>query len=300
MKVFLAGGTGVLGRRAVPALVAAGHDVTALSRSPEKDELLRSLGATPVRVDLFDPVALKEAAGGHDAVVNLATSIPPATKAASPAAWAENDRIRREGARNLVDAALAAGSSVYVQESITFNYADGGDAWIDEDSPVEWGLQGAACADAEAAAARFADSGGRGVVLRFATFYGPDGHHMDDLRRLLARRVAPHVSPDGYISSIATEDAATAVAAALASAPSGTWNVGDDEPMVRRAWADAAAEAMGVKRPRFVLQVAKPVVKRRGEMLLRSQRVSNRRFKEATGWAPRYPSARDGFRAFLP
>ena len=296
MKLFVAGGTGVLGRRAVPLLVEAGHEVTALSRSAEKDELLRSLGATPVRVDLFDAPAVKDAVGGHDAVLNLATAIPTATKAASVGSWDETFRIRREASRNLVDAALAAGAGRYVQESITFNYADAGDAWIDEDSPIEWGTFGAACEEAEAQARRFTEGGGVGVVLRFGAFYGPDGHHMDDMAKVLRKRIAPDLSPEGYRSSIHTEDAATAVVAALA-VPAGIYNVVDDEPVDRRAWAEAFAASLGVKPPRFVAKLAKPLMGRKAEMLLRSQRVSNRRFKEASGWAPRYPSVREGFGA---
>lgn len=296
MKLFVAGGTGVLGRRAVHRLVEAGHEVTGLSRSAEKDELLRSLGARPARVDLFDAAAVKDAVAGREAVLNLATAIPPTTKAAKTAAWDETFRIRREGSRNLVDAALAAGAGRYVQESITFNYADAGDAWIDEGSPVEWGTYGAACEEAEAQARRFTESGGVGVVLRFGAFYGPDGHHMDDMAKALRKRIAPDMSPDGYRSSIHTEDAATAVVAAL-TVPAGIYNVVDDEPVDRREWAGAFASSLGVKPPRFVAKVAKPLVGRKVEMLMRSQRVSNRRFKEASGWAPRFPSVREGFRA---
>src|SRR5580765_982765 len=111
MRVFVAGATGVLGRRAIPALVAAGHAVTAVVRSPAKAALARSLGATPVEVSLFDPDALRAAVAGHDAVCNLATHIPPLTRAADPRAWDENNRIRTDGSRNLVDAALAAGAT---------------------------------------------------------------------------------------------------------------------------------------------------------------------------------------------
>src|SRR5437588_3795696 len=107
MKVFVAGATGVLGRRAVARLVEAGHDVTAVARGPEKAALVRGLGATPVEVDLFDADAVAAAVVGHDVVCNLATSIPPIRKAAMPSAWATNDRIRREASRNLVDGAMA-------------------------------------------------------------------------------------------------------------------------------------------------------------------------------------------------
>ena len=112
MRVFVAGATGVIGRRAVSALVAAGHDVTAVVRTPAKAELVRSLGATPVEVSIFDPAALRGAVAGHDAVCNLATHIPPLTRAAEPRSWDENNRIRTDGSRNLVDAALAAGATL--------------------------------------------------------------------------------------------------------------------------------------------------------------------------------------------
>src|SRR5712671_5269514 len=131
MRVFVAGATGVLGRRAVAALVAAGHDVTGVARSPAKADLVGALGATPVEVSLFDADALRTAVGGHDAVCNLATHIPPLARAADPRAWQENARIRSEGSRNLVDAAVAAHATVYVQESIAVLYGDHCDEWVD-------------------------------------------------------------------------------------------------------------------------------------------------------------------------
>src|SRR5438067_3703611 len=109
-KVFVVGATGVLGRRTVRDLVKAGHDVTAVARTPAKAEMLAGLGATPASVDVFDPAAVKEAIAGHDVVANLATHIPPMWKMMLPRAWDENDRIRREVSRNLVDAALATGA----------------------------------------------------------------------------------------------------------------------------------------------------------------------------------------------
>ena len=96
MRVFVAGATGVLGRRTVARLVAAGHQVTGVARSPEKDTLLESLGARPVRVDLFDADAVRAAVAGHDAVVNVTTKIPPVAQMARMSAWDENERIRRD------------------------------------------------------------------------------------------------------------------------------------------------------------------------------------------------------------
>src|SRR6476661_7349655 len=131
MRVFVAGATGVLGRRAVARLVAAGHQVTGIARSPEKAAQLETLGAAPVGVDLFDPDGLRVAVAGHDAVVNLATHIPPLRDMARLSTWAENERIRRDASGHLVDAAIAAGARVFVQESLAFMYGEHGAEWID-------------------------------------------------------------------------------------------------------------------------------------------------------------------------
>jgi uncharacterized protein YbjT (DUF2867 family) len=130
MKIFLAGGTGVVGTRALPALIAGGHDVTAVARTEEKAALVRSLGGEPVTVDLFDGGAVADAVVGHEVVVNLATSIPPLSKAARGGAWSTNDRLRREASNHLVDGALRGGAGRYVQESIAFPYVDHGDVFM--------------------------------------------------------------------------------------------------------------------------------------------------------------------------
>ena len=104
--VFVTGATGVLGRATIPHLLASGHVVQALSRSAANDAVIRALGAEPVRGDLFDPESLTRALAGADAVLHLATRIPPSSKMWRRSAWVENDRIRAEGAKNLVDGAL--------------------------------------------------------------------------------------------------------------------------------------------------------------------------------------------------
>ena len=292
MKVFVTGATGVVGTRAVPALVAAGHEVTAVARSAAKAELVRSLGATPTEVDLFDPDAVKQAVVGHDAVANLATKIPPLRQAAKGSAWEENDRIRREASRNLVDAALAAGASRFVQESIAFPYLDGGADWIDEDHPVDHVGVFAAAGAAEGQARRFTAEGGAGVVLRFAAFYAPDAAHTIAINRAARWRVNPFLGdPEGFLSSIHAEDAGTAVAAALA-APAGTFNVGDDEPLTRREAGAVLAEANGVRRLFVLPRALQAIGPSSAKQLATSLRVRNARFKEATGWAPAHRSIR--------
>jgi len=292
MKVFVTGATGVVGTRAVPALVAAGHEVTAVARGPEKAGLVRSMGAVPVIVDLFDPTAVKAAVDGHAAVVNLATNIPPMWKAARPKAWATNERLRREAAKHLADAALATGAGRYVQESICFPYLDQGDRWIAEDSPLDHVGAFTGAGVAEATTGRFTDAGGTGVVLRFAQFHGPGSGHVRTFNALLRRRVNPFVGPpDAFCSWIHADDAGTAVAAALALS-AGVYNVADDEPTTRAEAGRAAAEALGVKAPRILPKGMQAAMPASAKALTKSLRVSNAKLKGASDWRPTHPSIR--------
>ncbi|HYD08809.1 MAG TPA: NAD(P)-dependent oxidoreductase [Acidimicrobiales bacterium] len=294
MKCFVAGATGVLGRRAVRELVRAGHEVTGVARTEEKAALVRALGATPALLaDLFDASAVRAAVAGHDVVVNLATHVPEPSKAAMPGAWSEHERIRDEGARNLVDAANAAGATVYVQESLAFVYEDGGDRWLDESTPLVGGRVAGAVRAAEGHAERF---DGRWVVLRFGEFYSHDSSHTDASIRLARRGASMKIGKGGgYAPVIAADDAATAVVAAVDRAPSGVYNVCDDEPMTRKAMDAELARAVGARR----LLRASPMAGESGAIFRLSNRSSNARFKEATGWAPRFPSVREGYPAML-
>lgn len=292
MKVFVTGGTGVVGTRAVPALVAAGHEVTAVARTPEKAELVRSTGATPVTVDLFDAAAVKAAVEGHETVAHLATNIPPMTKAARMKSWVTNERLRTEASHHLVDAALATGATRYVQESICFPYRDQGDAWITEDSPLDHDGVFAGAAHAEAEAARFTAAGGTGVALRFAQLHGPGSHHVEVFNGLARRRINPFVgAPDAHTSFIHADDAGTAVAAAL-TLPAGIYNVADDEPLTREEAGRAIAEALGVKPPHALPAIARAASPKSAKALMKSLRISNARLKAASDWRPSHPSIR--------
>ena len=297
-KVFVAGATGVLGRRAVRLLVAAGYDVSAAVRSDPALELVRSLGARPVALELFDPVAVHAAVAGHDVVCNLATHIPAPGRMALPGAWAENDRIRTEVSRHLADAAVAHGCPRYLQESIAFLYADAGDRWIDESSPIEPVANLRSATVAEAHASRVTAAGGAGVVLRFAAFYGPDSDATVRMIAMARRRIAMAAGPSGYMSSVTTDDAAAAVVAALA-VPAGTYNVGDDEPVTRREFFDVLAGALGVAPPRMAPAGLAKLGGVKASVLTRSQRVANTTFVTASGWTPTSRSVRQGWPAVL-
>ena len=296
MRVFLAGATGVIGRRVLPLLLASGHDVTAVGRSPDKRAQLAALGATPADVELFDARAVRRVVAGHDVVINLATHIPKSSRAFLPRAWRENDRVRRVASTNLASAALLAGAERYIQESFAPIYPDRGDEWIDERTAPTPARYNAAVMDAEAAAARVSGEGATGVVLRFAYFYGPDSDFTLDTIKAVRRGIAPVLgSPEGYISSITHDDAAAAVVAAL-GAPAGTYNVVDDEPLRRREFIAALANALGAPTPRFLPEWLARVTGSLGETLSRSQRISNAKLKQATGWAPASASVREGWR----
>src|SRR5262249_23456065 len=129
LRIFVAGGTGVLGRRVIPELIASGFRVTAASRSEKSHAALKAFGAEPGAMHLFDAADVKRAVGEQDVVINLATHIPAGTKRMLPGAWRENDRIRTIGAANLAAAAKAGGADALIQESFGPIYEDGGDRW---------------------------------------------------------------------------------------------------------------------------------------------------------------------------
>jgi nucleoside-diphosphate-sugar epimerase len=298
MKVFVAGATGVLGRPTVKALVGAGHNVSGTARGEEKSALIRSLGAEPVAVDLFDPEAVKAAVDGSEVILNFATKIPPIMRMRWPGAWKENDRLRTEASRILIDAALAIGAPTYIQESITFIYRDGGDTWLEEDAPlsINW-VSLRSMMNGERETERFSAAGRQGISLRFSGFYAPYAQSTVDSISMARRRLLP-VAGDGsnYFSSIHVDDAATATVAAL-SAPAGVYNVSDDEPLRMRDYGKAIADAFGLKPPRRVPKwLFRVIGGGPAKYILSSQRVSNARFKQTTGWAPSYPSAREGYR----
>ncbi len=302
VKVFVAGGTGELGRAAILALVAAGHQVVATARGADRAALVRSLGGDPLEVDLFNPTDLRRAIAGSDVVLRLTTKIPPMTQMRRPKSWEPNNRLRTEGARLLVDAVLAEGVGRYVSESVAFVYADGGQGWIDETRPVDVaGLRILETAQqSEVEAERVTAAGGVGVVLRFGSFYSATSEQTRQIASLAKRKMFPIIGDgDHYYSSVAVSDAGRAVAAALAL-PAGLYNAVDDEPLRYRDYVQAFADAVGGPRPVSVPgAVGRTMLgKHIATYLLRSLRVSNRRLRDASDWAPEFANARDGLAAF--
>lgn len=295
MRIFVTGATGVVGRRLVPLLSAAGHEVTGLARSRGKSREMERLGARPAGVELLDEEAVRKAVRGHAAVVNLATHIPPSSKAFLPWAWRENDRLRTHASANLVSAALAAGCERFVQESVALIYPDSGERWITEGDPVDPPSYARTMLDAEGQARRFMEAGRAGVVLRFALFYGWDSSHTVDTIQFVRTGMAPTFGrPDSYVSSISTDDAACAVLAALDVA-AGVYNVADEEPVRRREYFDSLARALRVAPPKLPPPWMKYLGGSLGRTIARSQRVSSERFRRTSGWVPRFRSVCDGW-----
>ena len=254
MRVFVAGATGVIGRRAVAALVAAGHDVTGIARTPQKAAQLRRAGAEPVAVSLFDPDALRAAVAGHDAVVNLATKIPSLTQAAAEA--------RVGGERRASASRARATSSMPRSRRRARAYRAGIDRVrvrrarrrLDrrgDHSARRFAVHRSGTRAAEASAARFTD-GAAGRGRRAALRRVPGRRQPPRTRRSSAPRGAGVLldvgRPDGYLPAIDADDAAAAVVRAVEDAPAGVYDVVDDEPITRRATARALARSVGRRR----------------------------------------------------
>jgi nucleoside-diphosphate-sugar epimerase len=300
MNIFITGATGVLGKSTIPLLIAFGHQVYALSHSEKNEAVIRQLGAEPITADLFDPVSLTRAleATKATAIVHLATRIPPTTSMGKVASWQENDHIRRDGTRALVDAALAVGVQTFVYPSFYYVYPDRRAQWIDAlSTPPQSHVIQQATIDAEAEVARFTQEKRRGIVLRLGNLYGPDVPSALEQFQMAQKGFAALPGPgDAYLSYIWAEDAARAIVVALDNVLAGVYDIVDDEPLTRDAFATALANSVGKRR---LLRIPNGVMKlltgAAADMVNRSQRVSNRRFKELTTWKPSVPDARQGW-----
>ncbi|HEX6246918.1 MAG TPA: NAD(P)H-binding protein [Nocardioidaceae bacterium] len=285
MKVAVVGATGVVGSSTVRALVGSGHDVFALARTPEKGALLESWGATAASADLFDHDSLVTMFQGCDVVVNAATRIPVGFRAARSSAWRENDRLRTEGVRAVADAARAAHVRRFVQESVSFVYADQGDSWIDEQSPLDINAATEPACVGESHVQDYQSDLRQGVVLRFGTIIGDDATTRFFLHAARRGRAIGLGSPHGWVHPIHTDDIGPAVVAAL-GAPSGVYNVGA-EPVRRGDLVQGYADVVGRGSAAFMGPLLRRVSGRRAEPVTRSLRVSSEHFRATTGWNPR-------------
>jgi nucleoside-diphosphate-sugar epimerase len=301
MKVFVTGGTGVLGVPAIRMLRERGHSVVALAHSEQSAGRLRAAGVDVVEGQLYDAALIRQVTAGADAILHLATRIPPLSEMPRRAAWAENDQIRVDGTRNLVDAAIANGLDVVVYPGIIFVYPDSGDRWIDVATPVREPLSDSVrtALDAEAHVERFAQTGKRGVTLRLGLLYGPTSGHTQEAVAGVQQGVYLTPGPDdAYLSSLWIDDAAGALVMAMEQAPSGIYDVVDDEPLTQRELREVVTAAAGQPLAEHSLEgmlagaEIRPVTEQ-------GRRVSNARFKDLTGWHPTVRSPREGWQRLL-
>ena len=303
MRVFVAGGTGVIGRRLVPQLVARGHQVTATTTSAGKLGLLEQLGAEGVVMDGLDAAAVGEAvaAARPDAIVNQMTGLSEA-HAGKPNLrkadrfFATTNRLRSEGIDHLLAAAEATGvSHVVAQGHASMNgIREGG--WVKtEEDPLE-------VIEGTKAINHLEDVvvGAGGAVLRYGGFYGPGAH--DDQVELVRKRLLPLVGGGtGYVSWVHVDDAASATVLAVEQKAQGVFNIVDDEPAPVSEWLPYLAECAGAKPPRRVPAWLARLLA--GEMavgmMTEGRGFSNAKAKRELGWELRYPSWRQGFKEEL-
>lgn len=307
MRILVAGATGVIGRRLAALLVEAGHEVTGTTRSSKKAEDLRTLGVEPVVCDVLDHRALREAvvAVRPEVVVHELTDLP---KAINPRKMEEqlaaNDRLRREGTRNLVEAALSAGARRMVAQSIAFVYAPRGGAVQAEEGPLyldaPWPWRRTVEAARELERLVTETNGIEGVVLRYGNLYGPGTAYAPDgaIAELVRKRHLPIGGDgEGIFSFVHVDDAVRATVLALEQGVPGIYNIVDDEPAPMRQWLPAYAKALGAKPPWRVPKLLLRLLAGRYTVHLATEArgASNAKAKRELGWEPQYPSWRNGF-----
>ena len=309
MKVFVAGGSGAMGRRLVPQLVAGGYEVVAKTRVEGKASWLRRVGAQPVVADALDRAAVAGAveASKPEVVIHQLTALTGVHSYKNfDKEFALTNRLRTEGTDNLLEAARAAGVRRIVAQSYgNWNYERTGSALKTEQDPFDPAPPAnqkqslAAIGYVENAVV---NAGGiEGIALRYGNFYGPgtgfavDGNLVGQIRK---RRFPVVGDGSGVWSFVHMDDAAAAAIAAIGHGAPGVYNVADDEPLPVSVWLPLLAEAVGARPPMHV-----PVWLGRlaaGEvgvsMMTRIRGTSNAKAKAELGWAPQYPTCREGFR----
>ncbi|MFJ9703992.1 NAD-dependent epimerase/dehydratase family protein [Streptomyces sp. NPDC101234] len=309
VRVFVAGGSGVLGRRLVPLLVARGHQVTATTTGAARLELLRGMGAEGVVMDGLDALSVGAAVAEArpDVIVHQLTAISVAHAGKPdikhPDRWfALTNRLRTEGTDHLLAAAEATGvPHVVAQSHASWNGAREG-GWVKtEEDPLDL-MAGTPAHGGMLALRHLEDAvlGAGGAALRYGAFYGPGA--IDDQVELVRKRQYPLVGrATGYSSWIHLDDAASATVLAVEQKARGVFNIVDDEPAPAADWLPYLAECAGAKRPyRAPVWLARLLAGEQAVVIMTQGRgFSNAKARRELGWELRYPSWRQGFKAAL-
>lgn len=309
MRVFVAGGSGVLGRRLVPQLVARGHEVTATTTSRAKLDLIKAAGAEAVVMDGLDGASVGEAVAlaKPDVIVHQMTAISmthagkPDIK--HPDRWfAKTNRLRTEGTDHLLAAAEAVGVPHFVAQGYaSWNGIREGD-WVKTEEDRLDLLEGTAAYVGLKALSRIEDLVLEigGAVMRYGAFYGPGA--IDDQVELVRKRQYPLVGKGtGYSSWVHLDDAASATVLAVEHRVHGVFNIVDDDPAPASEWLPYLAECAGAKPPmRVPVWLARRLAGDQAVVMMTEGRgFSNEKAKKELGWELRYPSWRLGFKAEL-
>jgi 2-alkyl-3-oxoalkanoate reductase len=308
MKVFVAGATGALGKQLVPQLVARGHEVVGMTRSPDKQDLIRSLGARAVVADALDPDAVAQAVAQAepDVIVHQLTALSGDFDMKHMDEFlAPTNRLRTEGTDHLLAAGRAVGIKRFVAQSFAgWPFARTGGPVKTEEDPLDPtppdAMRGTLDAIQHLEDAVTGASWTEGVALRYGGFYGP-GTGMSrggDQAQLITKRKWPLVGDGGGVwSFVQIEDAAAATVEAVEHGSRGLYNVVDDDPAPVREWLPALAAALGARKPRRVPRWLGRLAA--GEaatvMMTEVRGASNAKAKRELGWQPRYASWRQGF-----
>jgi nucleoside-diphosphate-sugar epimerase len=306
MRVFVTGATGALGRHLVPGLVAAGHEVTATTRTPGKTAQLREAGAEPVVVDGLDREAVVAAVlkAEPEVIVHEMTALADMGSLRKvDREFAATNALRTRGADNLLAAAALAGTRRVVAQGHNFVYARSGGPVKTEEDPVD--VRPVPSAARTVAAIRYVDqtvplTAPEGLVLRYGTFYGPGAS--DQLVEAVRKRQLPVVGGGtGVWSFIETRDAAAATLAAVEQGAPGVYNVVDSDPAPVAEWLPYLAEVAGAKPPlRMPAWLGRLLA---GEFVVaqmtEGRGASNEKARKELGWEPRYASWREGFRDWV-
>jgi nucleoside-diphosphate-sugar epimerase len=304
MRVFVAGATGAIGRRLIPALVAVGHEVTATTRASTKAQELRALGAEPVVADGLDRDAMTKAvaAAMPDAIIHQMTALAGKPDLRRFDRWfAATNELRTTGTDILLAAARDSGVRRFIAQSYTgwSNPRTGGPVKTETDGldadPRKWQRQ-------SMAAIRHIEetvpaAGVEGIVLRYGNFYGPGAS--ESLVALIRKRQFPIVGDGaGVWSWIHLDDAASAAAAALDHGRPGLYNVTDDDPAPVSDWLPYLADAVGAKPPMRVPRwlgrlLAGSVAT---QWMTEGRGSSNAKARRELDWQPTWSSWREGFR----
>jgi nucleoside-diphosphate-sugar epimerase len=305
MRVFIAGASGALGRRLVPVLLDAGHEVIGTYNSPQNAELLRRLGAKPVRLDLFDARAVRAAVleSGPDAIAHEATALANLKWSRSfDKAFAKTNELRTKGTDALLAAAREAEVPRFVAQSFaSYRYVREGGLVKTEADPLDGNVP-ANARESWAAMNHLEERvvGVGGIVLRYGAFYGAAN---DGLIEPIRKRQYPVIGNGaGMTSWIHLDDAASATALALEHDGPAIYNIVDDEPAAVRDWLPLAVQLLGAHEPRhFPVWAARLMAGEAAVVMSTEARgASNAKAKRELGWSLQYPTWREGFPAVYP